>query len=381
MTTRQANPLRLLAVLVPLLLGYAALVQTLKLAAAGGFVHADFFGLWSFARFAGMHGVASLYRQPAALAAFQQHLGLVGHYPYPYPPVALLWFWPLGGLGLNTARLIWTLLTAAACALAVAALLGPGRGWRAFGILFVVLSPAAGLNLADGETGYLIAALLLGGFALLPRTPIAAGILFGLLLFKPQFGWLLPFALAGLGAWRAFAIAALCGVGQVALSALLFTPDSWHAWGLALSGYQAQLTANGASLYRLMSTLDATARTLGLGWSWAAQGLLMLAVAGLVWLMFHRTAYRLAVAAFCALLPAACLHGFDYDMVFFAIAPLLAAESGLAPLWSPRTLLWLPAYIWPYVAGSGRVPWNLAAIFCLFYGLYLVRRGLTPSCA
>jgi Glycosyltransferase family 87 len=38
--------------------------------------------------------------------------------------------------------------------------------------------------------------------------PTAAGILFGLLIYKPQFGLMVPFVLAATGRWRAFAAAA-----------------------------------------------------------------------------------------------------------------------------------------------------------------------------
>jgi len=44
---------------------------------------------------------------------------------------------------------------------------------------------------------------------LLERRPVAAGLLFGLLCYKPHFGLLVPVALASGGYWRSFAAASL----------------------------------------------------------------------------------------------------------------------------------------------------------------------------
>lgn len=66
-------------------------------------------------------------------------------------------------------------------------------------------APARLVNILNGQNGFLSAALLLGGTWWIDRRPVAAGILFGLLTFKPQFGTLLPFVPIALAAWRVIA--------------------------------------------------------------------------------------------------------------------------------------------------------------------------------
>ena len=58
--------------------------------------------------------------------------------------------------------------------------------------------PAVFVNLGHGHNGFLTAALI--GFALLwlDRRPVVAGILFGLLAYKPQFGLMIPLVLSNL---------------------------------------------------------------------------------------------------------------------------------------------------------------------------------------
>jgi Glycosyltransferase family 87 len=59
-------------------------------------------------------------------------------------------------------------------------------------LLLAVSFPAVFVNIGHGHNGFLTAALLGGGLVLLDRRPIIAGILLGLLAYKPQFGLMIP---------------------------------------------------------------------------------------------------------------------------------------------------------------------------------------------
>ena len=60
--------------------------------------------------------------------------------------------------------------------------------------------PATFINLFHGQNGFLNAALLGAALLALDRRPVVAGILFGLLSYKPHLGLLVPLALlAGRG--------------------------------------------------------------------------------------------------------------------------------------------------------------------------------------
>ena len=83
------------------------------------------------------------------------------------------------------------------------------------------------INIGHGQNGFLTAALIGGALVMLDRRPLLAGVLFGLLAYKPQFGLMVPLVLAVSGRWRCFAAAA----ATVALLALAttaaFGPHIW----------------------------------------------------------------------------------------------------------------------------------------------------------
>ncbi len=94
---------------------------------------------------------------------------------------------------------------------------------------------------AGGTGGLLAAVLLIGGVTLLPRRPVLAGALFGLLGAIPQFAVLLPAALLGLGAWRSLKAAALTALALAPFSLLAppsaFGPPAFAPSAFAPSGF------------------------------------------------------------------------------------------------------------------------------------------------
>src|SRR6185312_2585493 len=86
-------------------------------------------------------------------------------------------------------------------------------------LLIAIAFPAVFVNLGHGHNGFLTAALFGAALVVLDRRPVVAGILFGLLAYKPQFGVLIPLVLIASGRWRCFAAAAV----TVALSAVATT--------------------------------------------------------------------------------------------------------------------------------------------------------------
>ena len=72
---------------------------------------------------------------------------------------------------------------------------GGGGMW----LLLALAYPAVFINLGHGHNGFLTAALLGCALVLLDRRPLAAGILLGLVAYKPQFGLMIPLALAAGG--------------------------------------------------------------------------------------------------------------------------------------------------------------------------------------
>lgn len=327
----------------------------------------DFFGLWSFGRFIHENPAAGLY-DPAGLNLYQHRLApdFSTFYPFAYPPDMLILLWPFGALPYHAA---WGLWLGASAALFAAACWGLLRGpaqWRGFGVALALLAPASLMNAITGETGYFTAALLTGGFALLPVRPVLAGLLFGLLSLKPQMAVLLPFALAGLGAWRALLAALISALGLAALSCLVFPPQLWSIWLHALPAYQG-LVGQNIRLYGLMTNISAL--PLRLGASPYVSEALQLAASALLaagcFLAFRSGRYRLAVAALLTGTQAAAMHALIYDAPAASLAPLLLLEQygtklaiqdillGIAVLAAP--FLEIPGLI--YAAASLRLAW------------------------
>src|SRR5947209_4071280 len=79
------------------------------------------------------------------------------------------------------------------------------------------IAPATGITLISGQTGFLSGALMVGGLRLLPTRPALAGVLFGLLTYKPQLGVLVPVALVAMSGGRAI-VAALATFAALAVA-------------------------------------------------------------------------------------------------------------------------------------------------------------------
>ena len=122
------------------------------------------------------------------------------------------------------------------------------------------------------------------GLRLLDRRPVLAGALLGCLCYKPHIGALIPVALVAGRHWRAFAAAAGSVTVLVCASVLLFGVEPWLGFvrhALAASGNYGSGRIDLAG----MVTPFALARLLGVpvGWASAAQAVVALGMAVIVW--------------------------------------------------------------------------------------------------
>ena len=97
-------------------------------------------------------------------------------------------------------------------------------------ILLALAFPAVFVNLTHGHNGFLTAALMAAALAWLDERPIIAGICFGLLVYKPQFGLMIPLVLAATARWRTFASAAITVAVLAALVTAIFGSEVWPAF-------------------------------------------------------------------------------------------------------------------------------------------------------
>jgi alpha-1,2-mannosyltransferase len=282
----------------------------------------DFANVWTSGRLA-LEGRLDLLYDLKGYSAYQAELfdGALRAHNYSYPPATLLYTWAFGLLPYPIALLAWLALTGGAFALAARPYLRDSGlpAWLA------LVAPATLLNVWAGHYGLLIGALWLGAFHWLPRRPVLAGVLIGLMLVKPHLAILAPLILARRGEWRAFAAAAATAAGLVALSALAFGPELWITWLSVTVGVQTAMVDDvGTYFLTMMPTVVPTVSAFGLpGFgAWTLQILAGgAAVAALLVRMpdDSRAAGLAGAVATFLVLP----YAFNYDMTVPGLAALL----------------------------------------------------------
>ena len=282
----------------------------------------DFANVWTSGRLA-LEGRLDLLYDLKAYSAYQNTLfdGALRAHNYSYPPPTLLYTWAFALLPYPVALLSWLLLTGAAFFAAARPYLRDAGlpAWLA------LIAPATLLNVWAGHYGLLIGALWLGAFHLLPRRPVLAGILIGLMLVKPHLAILAPLILARRGEWRAFAAAAATAAALAAVSALAFGPELWRTWlGVTVGVQTAMVDDVGTYFLTMMPTIVPTVSAFGFpgAAAWAVQ--ILVAGAAVAALLLHmprdsRAAGLAGGVATFLVLP----YAFNYDMTVAGLAALL----------------------------------------------------------
>ena len=188
----------------------------------------DFLSHWAAGKRA-LSGQSSMVYDVAAQNAFQTKL-IGAEKPvemgFFYPPPFLLTTVPFALLDLASAYVAFLCATVGLYVLALRQVTGD---WLT-AILAAVAGGGAYFSLLYVQNGFLTAALLTAGVALLPRRPGLAGVVFGLLTIKPQIGILIPFALAAAGYWRTIGWAVLTAVLMAAIAELTLGPGIWASF-------------------------------------------------------------------------------------------------------------------------------------------------------
>jgi hypothetical protein len=185
----------------------------------------------------------------------------------------------------------------------------------------------------------LTAALLGGGLCLVDRRPIVAGILFGLLAYKPHLALMLPFALIAGRRWLTIGPTGATVVPLVAASAIAFGPDRWFEYQNNLALLRTVILEDGAGVWHRMVSVFVFARRLGagVGPAYALQAAFAVAAALLVarsWLRNDPAHIRNAMVIVGTCLATPYLQ--DYDLVMGAFVIVwLRMEEGRArnPTW------------------------------------------------
>ncbi len=312
-------------------------------------------------------------------------------YGWHYPPFFLFAASALALLPYGLALTVWQAMTLGLYLLMIRGIIAPsprlpGEGWGdvTAGSLWLLLAlafPSVLINVGHGQNGFLTAALLGGALVVLDRRPLLAGILLGLLVYKPQYGLLLPVVLGVSGRWRCFAAAAATVVVLAIATTLIFGMPVWHAFAVFSEFTRKVVLEQGDTGFFKIQSIFAWARMWGapIPLAYAVQGFATLGIAAaLAWLWRSPAAYPLKAAALCIGTILATPYSFDYDMMVLAPAIAFLAADGLRRgflPWEKTALaaLWLVPLVARTVAHASMIPLGVPAMLTVF--VLILRRA------
>jgi len=331
MTKEGEIPARLppLAIVAAAGIAFAYLVQLgISFAGHGWIVDAsghplaqDFLSFWSAGQMALKGHPAAAYDWPQMHAFHQQ---LMGHAPrgflgWAYPPLFFVLVIPLALMPYAASFLVWVAATLALYAATIA------RVARERGAALLACATPAALGCAmPGQNGFLSAALIGAALLQLEARPWLAGLLLGLLTYKPHLGLLFPVALMLGGYWRAFFSAAATAILILILSWLM-AADSLAAFAAHLGSMSNNFLTEGTAGFFRQQSLYGLLRMSGVGdrMAFAVQGMLLASMVLFVgWLWRGQRPLALKCAGLCvAGLPATpYLYFYDFPILSVAIA-------------------------------------------------------------
>ena len=289
---------------------------------SGGVPMASDFLAYRAAGIAALRGNQVSVYEPHAFRLIQLSLTkpFSGSYYWNYPPPLFFVTAFLAMPPYALAFLMWIGATGAAFAFTTARIVR-----RPEAIAAALASPAFFLTAYVGQNGFLSAALI-GGFLLcLRERPAIAGLLLGLMTYKPQLGVLLPLALIAGGHWRAIFCAVVSTAIVTGASMLTFGMDCYIAFFRSLALLSRDSLTLGEQSWAKLESVYSVARFFGAGdhVAWIVQVLTSAACAlGMVWLWRSDKPYELKAAGLVAatMLSIPYLHEYDFPVILVACA-------------------------------------------------------------
>ncbi len=248
-------------------------------------------------------------------------------------------------------------------------------------LLIAAAYPAVFINVGHGQNGFLTTALLGGALHLLDRRPWLAGVLIGLLAYKPQFGALIPIALLAGGRWRTIGAAILTVATLFALSVVTLGGGVWHAFADSMTFTQTVVLEQGNTGWEKIQSMFSAVRMWGgsVQLAYAFQFALAAALAAtLAWLWHSDAAFELKAAALAVASLLATPYVLDYDLVVLGIAIAYFARLGLSHGFrayeiSLLAAAWIAPLLSRGVAQSTAIPLGLLVLLVLY--IFILRRA------
>lgn len=337
----------------------------------------DFAGMWTAGRMLLDGNPYGLF-DPEQHFAFQRaYFGDPGIdvYGWHYPPFFLAIAALLASMPYLVALAVWQVSSFAFYLLAMRAIAPPSKA-----LMFVAIGfPAVFVTVGHGHNAFLTAGLLGCGLFFLDRRPLLAGVLIGLLAYKPQFGLILPVVLLLGGHWRATTAAAVTVLAMSAAVTLWLGPGIWTAFLEGAEFTKTVILEQGVTGWHKIQSTFSALRSFGapVDVAYAGQAIVTLAVIATLALTVWRKADARLIAALAAagalLATPYCL---DYDMTILGVAIAFAAahgvEKGFAP-WekSLLALVWVTPLFARVVMQWTQIPLGVLSTGALFVFLSL----------
>jgi hypothetical protein len=196
-------------------------------------------------------------------------------------------------------------------------------------IVLLLAFPGAYIAFLHGQNSLLSAALIGGALISIDKRPILAGVLIGLLAYKPQLGLLFPLALLATGRWRAVRAAAATVVAYAGIATAWLGTDIWGVF-LGNAGVVRSVMENGNLPWAKMPSAFIFLAMLGASHaaSYVFQGVVAIAAAATTVLVWRRCGPSpLAGATLVAGTLLISPYTFDYELALLAIPLALVARD------------------------------------------------------
>src|SRR5262245_45104860 len=297
--------------------------------AHGDAFQTDFINVWAAGRLVLEGNPAGAYDWPIHKAVEEQGVGhpFDKYFGWHYPPPFLFVAAALSLVPYVPALLAWMLLTLPAYVAAIRMIIGDRLG-----LVLACAFPGVLWNFSVGQNGFLTAALIGGALLAMEKRHVLAGVLIGLISYKPQFGILFPLVLAVDRQWTVFSIAAITTMALAAASWLAFGREAWQEFFNWLPLTSELVLNGGLAGFEKLQTVFGAVRWLGgcTTLAWTLHGAVAAAGAVTVLLMWGRPlAYEVRAARPGVAVLLAAPYLYVYDLAALAVPMAFLVRIGL----------------------------------------------------
>ena len=293
----------------------------------------------------------------------------VPFYGWHYPPFFFAIAFLVAALPYGLGLALWLAASFAAYLAALRAILP-----RPETLLIASAFPAVFINIGHGQNGFLTGALLGGALCLIDRRPWLAGVLIGLLAYKPQFGVLIPIALIASQRWSSIVAAVATVAALVALSFATLGDNVWHAFVDSMNFTQTIVLEQGGTGWEKIQSAFSAARNFGadVRTAYAIQIALGLSLAAsIAWLWRSDVTFELKASALATASLLATPYVLDYDLVVLAVAIAFFARHGFVHGFrdyeiSVLAAAWIVPLLSRGIAGATGIPLGLIVMLALY---------------